>query len=372
MNPIGGFYSAYDADSLDDKNHLEEGAFYVWKKEDLKRILKEDFDLFSIVFNINDFGFWEEENYVLIQNQSLEEISKKENIELFQLQKKKEKWENQLYTEREKRSKPRLDDKSLTSWNALMLKGFVDAYKALKNKKYLEIALKNANFILENLWKPEGNLLHNYKNGITTINGYLEDYCFVIDAFISLYEVTFDEKWLHYSKQMTDYCFDNFYDEKKHFFSFTSNLDEALITKHYELEDNVISASNSVMAGNLFKLHIYFENSYYEEIAQKMLSQVLPNIDYPSAFANWLNVFLNFSEENRELAICGKNALENSLLIQENYLPNIIIAGSTKPSELVFLKGRFHLNKDLFYVCQNKTCELPTTNFKEALNDLTS
>lgn len=211
------------------------------------------------------------------------------------MQKEREMGKSTLYRKR-KRSKPRLDDKSLTSWNALMLKGFVDAYKALKTK-ILRNCFKNANFILENLWKPEGNLLHNYKNGITTINGYLEDYCFVIDAFISLYEVTFDEKWLHYSKQMTDYCFDNFYDEKNHFFSFTSNLDEALITKHYELEDNVISASNSVMAGNLFKLHIYFENSYYEEIAQKMLSQVLPNIDYPSAFANWLNVFEFFRRE---------------------------------------------------------------------------
>lgn len=372
MNTSGGFYAAYDADSLNQNNHLEEGAFYVWTQKDLQHLLKEDFSLFSLLFNINDFGFWEEENYVLIQNQSLEEIAQQENIPLSYLQKKKEAWEKLLYNEREKRSKPRLDDKCLTSWNGLMLKGFSDAYKALGNKNYLKIALKNANFIVENLWKPEGNLFHNYKGGKTTINGYLEDYCFVIEAFISLYEITLDEKWLHNSKQLTDYCFDHFYDEKNHFFAFTSDKDEALITKHYELEDNVISASNSVMAGNLFKLHIYFENSYYEEIAQKMLSQVLPNIDYPSAFANWLNVFLNFSEENRELAICGQNALKNALTIQENYLPNIVIAGSEKPSELPFLKGRFQPNEDLFYVCQNKTCELPTTNFTQTLKDLNS
>jgi len=372
MNTVGGFYSAYDADSLNAKNHLEEGAFYVWTKQDLQHLLKEDFDLFSTIFNINDFGFWEEENYVLIQNQSLEEIAQQQNSTLSYLREKKESWEKMLYIEREKRSKPRLDDKCLTSWNALMLKGFSDAYKALGNKNYLEIALKNAHFIVENLWKPEGNLLHNYKDGKTTINGYLEDYCFVIEAFISLYEITLDEKWLHYSKQLTDYCFDHFYDEKNHFFAFTSAKDEPLIAKHYELEDNVISASNSVMAGNLFKLHIYFENSYYEEIAQEMLSQVLPNIDYPSAFANWLHVFLNFSEENRELAICGQNALKNALRVQENYLPNVIIAGSKKPSELPFLKGRFQPKEDLFYVCQNKACELPTADFQQALNDLNS
>lgn len=372
MNAAGGFYSAYDADSLNDKNHLEEGAFYVWKKEDLQQLLKEDFDLFSIVFNINDYGFWEDGNYVLIQNKSLEEIAQQENMALSELQEKKKNWEILLYVDREKRSRPRLDDKCLTSWNALMLKGFTDAFKALGNKDYLKIALKNATFIVENLWEPEGNLLHNYKDGKTTINGYLEDYCFVIEAFISLYEITLDEKWLHYSKQLADYCFDYFYDEKNHFFAFTSAKDEPLIAKHYELEDNVISASNSVMAGNLFKMHIYFENSYYEETAQKMLSQVLANIDYPSAFANWLNVFLNFSDQNRELAICGKNALKNALLIQENYLPNVIIAGSEKSSELPFLKGRFQQNEDLFYVCRNKTCDLPTADFELALNDLIS
>ena len=372
LHPAGGFFSAYDADSLNDQNHLEEGAFYVWKKEELQQLLKEDFALFSIVFNINDFGFWEDGKYVLIQNKSLEEIAVQEKIKLSDLQQKKKNWEHLLYAEREKRSKPRLDDKCLTSWNALMLKGFCDAYKALGTEKYLQIALLNADFIVENLWEPEGNLLHNFKDGKATINGYLEDYCFVIEAFISLYEITLDEKWLHYSKQLTDYCFDHFYDEKNYFFAFTSAKDEPLITQHYELEDNVISASNSVMAGNLFKLHIYFENSYYEEVAQKLLSQVLPNIDYPSAFANWLNVFLNFSEDNRELAVCGENALKNMLSIQKRYLPHVIIAGTEKPSALPFLKGRLQTNEDLFYVCRNKTCDLPHKNLMEALHDISS
>lgn len=359
-NEIGGFYSALDADSLNIENHLEEGAFYSWKKEELHHLLKQDFQLFSEVFNINEFGFWEEEqSYVLIQNKSLEEIASTNNILVSELILKKKTWENLLYIEREKRSKPRLDDKCLTSWNALMLKGFVDAYKALGTKKYIEIALKNADFILKNLWTPEGNLVHNHKDGRNTINGYLEDYCFVIDAFISLYEVTLDEKWLHNSKQLTDYCFDHFYDSQQFFFSFTSDLDAELIAKHYEIEDNVIAASNSVMAINLFKLSIYFENSYYEEVSKKMTEQVLPNIDYPSAFANWLLLFLNYSDENKELAICGKNALEQALEIQKEYLPNIIIAGTTKETSLPFLKNRFIESENLFYLCQNKTCDLP-------------
>ena len=150
--PEGGFYSALDADSLNDKNHLEEGAFYVWQINQLKSLLNEDFDLFSQVFNINSFGFWEDENYVLIQNQSLEHIAKLNQLTTNELEQKKKIWEQTLYTEREKRAKPRLDDKCLTSWNAIMLKGYIDAYKALGNQEYLEIALENATLIIKKLW----------------------------------------------------------------------------------------------------------------------------------------------------------------------------------------------------------------------------
>ncbi|PZO22795.1 MAG: thioredoxin domain-containing protein, partial [Flavobacteriaceae bacterium] len=370
--PNGGFYSALDADSLTAQGHMEEGAYYVWNKEELRTIVGEDFELFAIVFNINDFGYWENGNYVLIQSESLETIAQRFNLEVIELQNKKENWEKLLYASREKRKKPRLDDKCLTSWNALMLKGFVDAYKAIGNKSYLDIALKNADFIIENLWTSEGNLLHNHKNGKNTINGYLEDYCFVIEAFISLYETTLDGKWLQNSRQLTDYCFDHFYEPASGFFTFTSDIDTALITKHFELEDNVIVASNSAMANNLYKLGIYFENSYYEAVAQKMLNHILPNIDYPSAFSNWLHAFLNFSDSNKELAVCGENALENILLLQKEYLPNVVLAGTHKPSELPFLKARFEKGKDLFYLCQNKTCEQPLEDIISILNAIKS
>jgi uncharacterized protein len=249
-----------------------------------------------------------------------------------------------------------------------MLKGFVEAYKALDNKQYLETALKNADFILKNLWTPEGNLLHSYKNGKATINGYLEDYALVIDAFIALYEVTLDSNWLHHAKQLTDYAFDYFYDEKVGFFAFTSTLDAALITPHFETEDNVIPASNSVMANNLFRLSIYFENAHYENTVQKMVQILLPTIDYPSAFSNWLNVFLNFSEQNKELAICGEKALDYVGKWNSNYVPNVILAGSTKVSNLPFLAHRFSKNETQLYLCQNKTCQKPTTDLDEIIN----
>lgn len=361
----GSFYSALDADSLNSQNHLEEGAFYVWTKQELQDLLKEDFELFSAVFNINDFGFWEHGNYVLIQNQPLTEIAEAQNILPETLEQKKKDWEKQLYNIREKRSKPRLDDKCLTSWNAIMLKGFVDAFKAFGNQKHLEIALQNADFIINKVWSSDGNLYHSFKDGKATINGFLEDYVHVIQAFIALYEVSFDEKWLQNAKQLTDYAFDNFYDEKQQFFSFTSHKDEALVSAHYEVEDNVIPASNSVMAEALFKLGIYFDNAYYEKICQKMIQHIVPTVKYPSAFSNWLNVLLHFSEQNKELAICGSSALEYLEELNKKYLPNIIIAGSATNSMLPFLEHRFSEKETLFYLCQNKTCQKPTADFKE-------
>jgi uncharacterized protein YyaL (SSP411 family) len=364
MNPEGGFYCALDADSLNAKNHLEEGAFYVWKIPELKTLIGHDFDLLSQVFNINPFGLWEDGNYVLIQNKSLDEIATNNNISVVELQKKKISWEKILYIEREKRSKPRLDDKCLTSWNAIMLKGFVDAYK------YLNLALQNANFIINNLWSGDGNLFHNYKNEKSTINGYLEDYGFVIAAFISLYEVSFDQKWLEYAKQLTDYSLEHFYDEKLGFFAFTSNLDQALISSHFETEDNVIPASNSVMGKNLFQLGIYFENSFYEKVSQRMLQNIFPTIEYPSAYSNWMDLALNYSEQNKELAICGDLALEYCSKINGLYLPNLILAGTTEVTSIPFLKNRFVDDQTLFYLCQNKTCSSPSADFQQIISAL--
>ena len=370
LNSENGFYSALDADSLNAKNHLEEGAFYVWTKSELRELLNDDFDLFSEFFNVNEFGFWEDDNYVLIQNQNLSEIAIQHNLQEETLHQKKISWEKILYNEREKRSKPRLDDKCLCSWNAIMLKGFIDGYKALQNDKYLEIALKNAAFIEIKFMSAEGNLFHNYKNQTTTINGYLEDYCFVIDAFIALYQITLDEKWLHTSKQLTDYCLDNFYDETTQFFRFTSIKDAELITTHFEIEDNVIPASNSVMASNLTTLSIYFNNIYYDKIVAQMLHHVLPNIDYPSAFSNWLQVKLKLSNSSKELAICSENALELSKEINAIYTPNLVIAGTNKISTLPFLKDRFIENKEQYYICENQTCKMPLSDFDEIITSI--
>ncbi len=370
LSSYGSFYSAFDADSLNEENKLEEGAFYSWKKTELQEIISDDFELFSKVFNINEFGFWENENYVLIQNNSLEEIANENMITTELLKSKKSNWEKKLYDYREQRKKPLLDDKCLTSWNAIILKGFAEAYKTFGEENYKCIAINNGEFIAKNCWSEDGFLFRNFKNGKSSITGYLEDYAHVIDAFISLYEITLDEKWLFYSKQLTHYCFDYFYNEKQQFFSFKHKNDSQLISEHFEIEDNVIPSANAVMARNLKKLSVYYENIYFETIAKKMLQNILPIIDYASAFSNWLQLYLDFDEQHKELAICGKESDYFVEKINKKYLPNITIAATEKDSMLPFLRNRTHNDKTYFYLCENKSCSAPTESFETILQNI--
>ena len=367
--PNGAFYSALDADSLDAQGHLEEGTFYIWTQNELQDLLAEDFALFSQVFNLNDFGHWEHGNYVLIQNETIETIAAKNGIAAADLQSKKNDWERLLWDAREKRSRPRLDDKCLTSWNAIMCKGFVDAYKAFGHEHYLQAAVANAQFLVEKQWSAEGHLWHSYKDGKSTINGYLEDYAHTAEAFVALYQATFEESWLHHAKQLVDYCFDHFYDAVG-FFRFTSNADAPLIAPHFETEGNVIPASNSVLAHVLWCLSVYFEHTHYETVARKMLEHMATDIDYPSAYSNWLILWLQQSNHTRELAICGPNAVRQMQTINKQYWPHVLVGGAEHYSGLPFLAHRFDQSQTLFYVCQNRACQRPTDNIDDVNKDL--
>lgn len=362
-NLEGGFYCALDADSLNANNVLEEGAFYVWTKTELQTLFGNDFDLFSIIFNVNEFGFWENGHYVLIQNKPLTNIAIEQNIPLTSLIDKKKTWEKILFDERLKRPQPRLDSKCLCGWNAMTIVGLIDAYQALGDEEYLNLAIKNAHFIVNKMWSPEGFLYRNYTNGKVSIAGFLEDYAHTIAAFISLYQATFDTKWLLKAKQLTDYCLDNFYDQSSGFFTFTNNKTEVLLAAQYETEDNVIPASNSVICHNLIYLGIAFENPHYTDVAQKMLQHILPTIDYPSAFSNWLSAYLKTTSAQIEVAIIGENALTESKILAETYHPNSMIFGDNQKSTIPFLKHKFVENKTLFYTCQNKTCGLASEKF---------
>jgi len=370
-NSEGAFYSSLDADSNTPEGKLEEGAFYVWKKDELKTLLQNDFDLFSDYYNINNYGFWEHENYVLIRKDDDASIIKKHNISNDILNKKISSWKTLLLKERNKREKPRLDDKTLTSWNAIMLKGYVDAYRVFGNNDYLASAEKNANFILDNQLREDGGLNHNYKNRKSTINGYLEDYAATIDAFLSLYENTLNEAWLTTARDLANYTFDHFYDDTNKMFYFTSDEDKSLVSRSIEYRDNVIPASNSMMAKNLFKLSHYFDNDHYRNTAITMLNNVKPEMqEYASGYSNWLDLMMNYTNPFYEVAIVGTDVKQKITELNKTYIPNKLIAGSTSENNLPLLENRYNPGNTLIYVCVNRACKLPVSEVSQAIKFL--
>ena len=367
----GAFYSSLDADSKTPEGKLEEGAFYIWEKEELGTLLAADFELFSDYYNINDYGSWENKQYVLIRKHTDEQVLKEHNISLGVLNKKKIKWKELLLKTREKRSLPRLDDKTLTSWNGLMIKGYIDAYRVFGEESFLKAAERNANFILNNQWREDGGLNHNYKNNISTINGYLEDYATTIDAYLALYESTLNDKWLLTARDLTNYVFDHFYEETNSMFYFTSNDDALLVSRSTEYRDNVIPASNSMMAKNLFKLSRYFDNNYYYKTATSMLNNVKPDIqEYGSNYSNWLDLMLNYTQPFYEIVFAGPQALEKLKEFNQEYIPNKILAGAIQESALPLLENRFSENDTFIYVCVNQACKLPVKEVTEALKQI--
>lgn len=371
MDSSYGFYSSLDADSKNEAGELEEGAYYVWKEEELAQLLGEKFEVFKDFYNINSYGLWESGNYVLIRSASEEEIALKHSMTVTELKSIIESSKKTVLQARDKRDKPRLDDKVLASWNGLMLSGLTDAYRYLGNSEYLDLALKNAAFLKENMIREDGSMYHNYKMGTSTISGYLEDYASVAEAFLKLYEVTLDEMWLQDSKALLDFCILNFLDTGSNLFYFTSKQHDFIIRRTLETTDNVIPASNSIMAGNLFKLSRYFPEEGYEEFSRKMLFAIQNNFfDNASNHANWLHLVLYTNQPFYEIAIVGEEFRDKNAELQQNYLPNAIFAGSAGKSELDLLEERYVENSTLIYVCQHGSCKLPVTDTETVIAQL--
>ncbi|HKJ47824.1 MAG TPA: beta-L-arabinofuranosidase domain-containing protein, partial [Christiangramia sp.] len=307
-------------------------------------------------------------NYVLIRTKKNEAIAEELGILWNELTERIKECHDKLRNERKKRKKPGLDDKTLTSWNAMMISGYVEAYKALGTADYLEIAKKNADFITNHQIQESGRLFHSYKNGKSTINGYLEDYAFMIEAFLNLYEATFDIKYLQKAEHLIVITNEDFLDAESDMYFFTSAKDRPLITKTIEISDNVIPASNSVMAKNLFKIGQLTGNQDYINRAEKMLQTILDKIsEYPQSYSNWLDLLMNFSFPFFEIAVTGENFQKYTSFFQKQYLPNTVLAGTNSDSDLALLKDRLVKGKDLIYICQEGTCQLPVESSEEAL-----
>jgi len=363
LSPENGFYSALDADS-----EGEEGKFYVWTKPELEQLLQDDYSLFCDYFNVNSLGFWEHNQYVLLRTEENETFAEKHQLSVSVLETKLNGWKNNLLTERNKRIRPGLDDKILCSWNAMTINGLISCYSAFGNPEYLELALLNARFLKQKLFNEHGLLLHSYKNNEAKISGFLEDYALLIEAFTSIFETTGEREWLDEALRLTEISFKDFFDEQKSIFYFTSNNQRDLITRTIEIHDNVIPASNSVMAKNLYRLSYLADRPEYKNVAKKMTDLVIRQIaDYPSGYSNWSQLLLNLTESPVEIVIVGENAIQLLNEIQSHYLTNVIFCASKSENGLPLLKFREVSGKTLIYICQNNTCQLPVETVEQAL-----
>lgn len=358
----GGFYSSLDADS-----EGEEGLFYVWDEKEFDDLLCTDAELMKKYYGVVKNGNWEAKN-ILHRNQNTKQFCKFNNISEEELEKIVSKSKKILLKERNKRVRPGLDDKILSSWNSLMLKAYVDAYRYLGDKEYLDIALKNARFIKENAIQDDFRMNRNYKNGVSNINGFLDDYSFTIEAYIALYQVTFDQEWLDLAKNLTDYTIKHFYDESTGLFYYTSDLDKALIARKKELQDNVIPSSNSSFAKALFLLGDYYHNEDYVELSETMLNNVKSYVlEYGTYYSNWAQLLEMNVNQPHEIAIVGKNAEKIRQEMMTYFIPNALFIGGETESDLELLQGKLVEGETFIYVCQNRVCKMPVKTVEEAL-----
>ena len=349
-----------------------EGDYYVWDKQKIRDLLSKDFDLFQEYFNINGKGLWEKNKYVLKRENDDEYFTKKFNISQKKLETKISQSINILRTSRKNREKPITDKKILTSWNALTIIGLSDAYKSTGDKKYIEKA-KN---IIEAIEKSLLNDDLILKRSLSISNEdifFLEDYSYLISAYINLYQSTFDYTYIDKAEDLTKKTLLLFKADNSSFLKFSSDQSLLFSDNLFVNQDAVMPSANSVMCKNLFLLSHYTGNRNLSETGKSMLTEISNEmINNSLDYMNWMNVALDYNDSFYEVVISGKKSFEMAQKITEMYLPNILIAASKTDSDKYLLKNRYIKGDNLIYVCVDNTCKFPVNDVKKALELITT
>lgn len=361
----GGFYSSIDADS-----EGEEGAFYVWTTEEVAKALGDEalLKLATDFYQLTPAGNWEAGKNVLFAKTSPEAYAREKGLDPVKTAADLERVRAKLLQARSKRARPRLDEKVITSWNALMLEACVEAWRALGEEAYLLRAIRNANLIGEKMKAPDGGLYRT-----AAIPAFLDDYAFAIRAFIALYEVTFDRQWLDRAEQWMAYTGKHFWDGEKGVYFYSSDDHDGLVARRAEINDNVIPSSNSVMARNGFLMERFFPGKGYEERARSLLSQAWSSVskgDDLTYYANWSRLYLDLLKPPFEVAVVGPDAAAKRDSLERLYLPDVVWMGAEGESELDLLKGKHRPGKTLIFVCRNRVCQLPVEHTAKALSQM--
>lgn len=358
----GGFYSSLDADS-----EGEEGKYYTFTRSEMEEALGDESELFIQYFNITKEGNWREEaTNVLFIDSNADKLACDAGFSPEEWERYLAEIKKKLFDYREQRVRPALDDKILCSWNAMMLKAHLDAYRVFDEAAFLKVALQNVSYIQTRLKHPEGYLLRHAQTKVNPIRGFLDDYAFYLEALFSLYEVTFDETWIYEAKELAAYIIENFYEEGASAFFFTSKKSEKLIARKFEVMDDVIPSSNSVLIRQLAKLGLIFDEKRFIDLSDQILANVFPQIkSYGSTFSNWAIQLLEEVMGVYEIALTGPEYENIRKELDRHYLPNKVILGG-KVGTLPLLDNRISDSTRAF-VCQNKTCSLPVTTVKDLL-----
>lgn len=369
-DPSGGFYSSLDADS-----EGEEGQYYVWTQVELEKILPDNKwrHLFFDYYQVHPAGNWEAGKNILYRTQSLSAFAERQQEKLPELEAAFRGMEVNLLAARTQRPAPTLDDKILLSWNALMLQGYLDAYRYLGTEAYLEVALQNADFLLKHFMQEDGRLYRSYKDGALTINAFLDDYAFLAQALIRLYEITFDTQWLDKAQLLVAYVDRHFGDPNTNTYFYTSDLDPKLITRKRILLDNVRPSANAVMAEVLYDLSLLLYNENYRTRSEQMLATAMHRAEEEQEamfFSNWLQLYLRMIEAPFEVAIVGPDYQRLQRALMQQYLPHTLFLGGAVEGDLALLQQKLQAEETYIYVCKDKVCQLPVKRVDAALAQL--
>ena len=365
--PERGFYSTQDADS-----EGEEGKFFVWTPQEIVSVLgSEEGSLLGRYWGVSDHGNFEGKN-ILHVPQGPESFAAENGMTFEELEEVVASGKARLLEARERRVHPARDEKILTAWNGLMIRGFAEAASIMDRDDCRQAAVASASFVLGSMRK-EGRLLRTYKNGEAKLKGYLEDYSFMIDGLLALYEATFDNKWLAGARSLADDMIDLFWDEQQGAFYDTGRDHEALVVRPRDVFDNAVPSGSSVATDVLLKLAVITGQADYSRHASTSLRSMQEYMSRaPTGAGHWLEALSFYLSTPHEVAIVGNFDQQSTKALLEvvfgNYLPNKVVTGSG-PGQLEegseatpLLRDRVMVDgQPTAYVCQNYVCQLPVT-----------
>ena len=368
---LGGFYSSLDADS-----EGEEGRFYAWTEKAITKAVGMEAALFKDYYGVSPFGNWEERRAgqlnILHITDPAAEVASRYGLSTEAFLSKIESAKAKLFEKRSQRQRPSLDDKVLTEWNAMMLRAYTDAYRALGDPAYLAAAKRNAAFLQENLYRPSGGLCRSWRHGKAQIEGFATDYAWLIYAYLGLYEATFETAWLDQADELMQYTLEHFFDESTGLFYFTSRKADSVIARSREVMDNVLPAANSQLARDLFYLGQYLYQKDYQQKARQMLNNVAINLSIGGVpTSNWNILLSHYVYPFYEVALVGEEWDSVRSELDRRYLPNALLLGGAEAGNMTLLQDKLVPGQTMIYVCQDKTCQRPTTDWSTALRQMT-